>query len=152
MDLILKNLNDTKNVAEKLAQCCSDIQSHCVIYLIGDLGVGKTTFAQYFIRYFGFDRVKSPTYTLVETYQNENIDIHHFDCYRLTDPEELEFIGIREYQKGKSFQLIEWPELGKGALANADISIKLSGNGDTREANISFETELGKSILECAIG
>ena len=152
MDLILKNLDDTKDLGEKLAQCCSKLQCPCVIYLIGDLGAGKTTLAQNFIKYFGFVRVKSPTYTLVETYQNENIDIHHFDCYRLTDPEELEYIGIREYLKPKSLQLIEWPELGKGALEKADISIKLSGNGETRKVKITFQTDLGKSIKECAVG
>jgi|TARA_B100000470_G_scaffold214551_1_gene195999 tRNA threonylcarbamoyladenosine biosynthesis protein TsaE len=152
LDLILKNLDDTKELGEKLAQCCSKLQCPCVIYLIGDLGAGKTTLAQNFIKYFGFVRVKSPTYTLVETYQNENIDIHHFDCYRLTDPEELEYIGIREYLKPKSLQLIEWPELGKGALEKADISIKLSGNGETRKVKITFQTDLGKSIKECAVG
>jgi tRNA threonylcarbamoyladenosine biosynthesis protein TsaE len=152
LDLILKNLDDTKDLGEKLAQCCSKLQCPCVIYLIGDLGAGKTTLAQNFIKYFGFVRVKSPTYTLVETYQNENIDIHHFDCYRLTDPEELEYIGIREYLKPKSLQLIEWPELGKGALEKADISIKLSGNGETRKVKITFQTDLGKSIKECAVG
>ena len=152
MDLILKNLDDTKELGEKLAQCCSKLQCPCVIYLIGDLGAGKTTLAQNFIKYFGFVRVKSPTYTLVETYKNENIDIHHFDCYRLTDPEELEYIGIREYLKPKSLQLIEWPELGKGALEKADISIKLSGNGETRKVKITFQTDLGKSIKECAVG
>ena len=152
MDLILKNLDDTKELGEKLAQCCSKLQCPCVIYLIGDLGAGKTTLAQNFIKYFGFVRVKSPTYTLVETYQNENIDIHHFDCYRLTDPEELEYIGIREYLKPKSLQLIEWPELGKGALEKADISIKLSGNGETKKVKITFQTDLGKSIKECAVG
>jgi len=152
LDLILKNLDDTKELGEKLAQCCTKLQCPCVIYLIGDLGAGKTTLAQNFIKYFGFVRVKSPTYTLVETYQNENIDIHHFDCYRLTDPEELEYIGIREYLKPKSLQLIEWPELGKGALEKADISIKLSGNGETRKVKITFQTDLGKSIKECAVG
>ena len=152
MDLILKNLDDTKELGEKLAQCCTKLQCPCVIYLIGDLGAGKTTLAQNFIKYFGFVRVKSPTYTLVETYQNENIDIHHFDCYRLTDPEELEYIGIREYLKPKSLQLIEWPELGKGALEKADISIKLSGNGETRKVKITFQTDLGKSIKKCAVG
>ena len=152
MDLKLKNLNQTKELAEKLARCCSKIESSCVIYLIGDLGVGKTTFAQYFIRYFGFNKVKSPTYTLVETYQNAIADIHHFDCYRLSDPEELEYIGIRDYLKANSLQLIEWPELGKGSIAKADISIKLSGNGETREAKITFESELSQLIKKCATG
>ena len=152
MDITLKNLNDTKALGEKIAECCSNLQYPFVIYLIGDLGVGKTTLAQNFIQYFGFAKVKSPTYTLVESYQNENVDIHHFDCYRLTDPEELEYIGIREYLKPRSLQLIEWPELGKGALAKPDILIKLSGNGDSRNAKITFQTELGQSIKECAVG
>ena len=152
MDITLKNLDDTKVLGEKIAECCSNLQYPFVIYLIGDLGVGKTTLAQNFIQYFGFAKVKSPTYTLVESYQNENVDIHHFDCYRLTDPEELEYIGIREYLKPRSLQLIEWPELGKGALAKPDILIKLSGNGDSRNARISFQTELGQSIKECAVG
>jgi len=152
LDLKLKNLNQTKELAEKLARCCSKIESSCVIYLIGDLGVGKTTFAQYFIRYFGFDKVKSPTYTLVETYQNTKADIHHFDCYRLSDPEELEYIGIRDYLKENSLQLIEWPELGKGSIAKADISIKLSGNAEYREAKITFESELSQLIKKCATG
>ena len=152
MDITLKNLNDTKALGEKIAECCSNLQHPFVIYLIGDLGVGKTTLAQNFIQYFGFAKVKSPTYTLVESYQNENVDIHHFDCYRLTDPEELEYIGIREYLKPRSLQLIEWPELGKGALAKPDILIKLSGNGDSRNAKITFQTELGQSIKECAVG
>ena len=152
MDLKLKNLDETKELAEIFAKCCTQIESPCVIYLIGDLGVGKTTFAQFFIRYFGFDKVKSPTYTLVETYQNDRADIHHFDCYRLTDPEELEYIGIRDYLKTNSLQLIEWPELGKGSIAKADISIKLSGNAESREAKISFESKLGRSIKKCVIG
>ncbi len=152
MDLILKNLNETKELGEKLAQCCSRIESPCIIYLQGDLGVGKTTLAQFFIQYFGFDKVKSPTYTLVESYQDDKVDIHHFDCYRLTDPEELEYIGIRDFHRVNSLQIIEWPELGKGALAQPDISIKLSGNGDTRKVSIRFESEIGKSIIECAIG
>jgi tRNA threonylcarbamoyladenosine biosynthesis protein TsaE len=64
LDLVLKNLKGTQELAKKLAQCCSDLQSSCVIYLIGDLGAGKTTLAQSFIGHFGFDKVKSPTYTL----------------------------------------------------------------------------------------
>jgi tRNA threonylcarbamoyladenosine biosynthesis protein TsaE len=152
LDLVLKNLHDTQELGEKLAHCCSTLQSSCVIYLIGDLGAGKTTLAQSFIGYFGFNKVKSPTYTLVESYQNEIVDIHHFDCYRLSDPEELEYIGIREYLKPSSLQLIEWPELGKGAIPTADLSIKISGNGEIRIINITPQTETGKSIIECAIG
>ena len=152
MDLVLKNLQETQELGRKLAQCCSAFQSSCIIYLIGDLGAGKTTLAQSFIGYFGFDKVKSPTYTLVESYQNDIIDIHHFDCYRLSDPEELEYIGIREYLKPNSLQLIEWPELGKGAIAHSDLSINISGSREIRTINITSQTEIGKLILECAIG
>ena len=152
MDLVLKNLQETQELGRKLAQCCSTFQSSCIIYLIGDLGAGKTTLAQSFIGYFGFDKVKSPTYTLVESYQNDIIDIHHFDCYRLSDPEELEYIGIREYLKPNSLQLIEWPELGKGAIAHSDLSINISGSGEIRAIVITSQTKVGKLILECAIG
>ena len=152
MNLVLKDLHGTQELGRKLAQCCSNLESSCVIYLIGDLGAGKTTLAQNFIGYFGFDKVKSPTYTLVESYQNELIDIHHFDCYRLSDPEELEYIGIREYLKPNSLQLIEWPELGKGAIAHSDISINISGSGDIRTVIVTSQTKIGKLILECAIG
>jgi tRNA threonylcarbamoyladenosine biosynthesis protein TsaE len=152
LDLVLKNLQETQELGRKLAQCCSTFQSSCIIYLIGDLGAGKTTLAQSFIGYFGFDKVKSPTYTLVESYQNDIIDIHHFDCYRLSDPEELEYIGIREYLKPNSLQLIEWPELGKGAIAHSDLSINIGGSGEIRKIIITSQTEIGKLILECAIG
>jgi len=151
LNLALKDLHGTQELGRKLAQCSSNLESSCVIYLIGDLGAGKTTLAQNFIGYFGFDKVKSPTYTLVESYQNESIDIHHFDCYRLSDPEELEYIGIREYLRPNSLQLIEWPELGKGAIAHSDISINISGSGDIRTVNITSQTKIGKLILECAI-
>ena len=150
MKLVVKNLDETLNLAERLAHCSSSLQSTLVIYLIGELGVGKTSLAQGFIEYFGFERVKSPTYSLVESYQNEVIDIHHMDCYRLNDPEELEYIGIRDYLLPGHLHLIEWPELGKGVIAKADISITLSGDGNQRTINIQTHTEAGKQIIKCA--
>ena len=150
MKLVVKNLDETKALARRLAHCCSSLQSTLVIYLIGELGVGKTALAQGFIQYFGFERVKSPTYSLVESYQNEVINIHHMDCYRLSDPQELEFIGIREYLLSGHLQLIEWPELGKGFIAKADISISLSGDGNQRKINIKSHTETGKKVIKCA--
>ena len=150
MDLVVNNLSETKALARRLAHCCSSLQSTLVIYLIGELGVGKTAFAQGFIQYFGFERVKSPTYSLVESYQNKVINIHHMDCYRLSDPEELEYIGIREYLLPGHMMLIEWPELGKGVIAEADISITLSGDGIQRKINIQTHSETGKQVIKCA--
>ena len=151
MDLTVKNLGETQALATSLAKCCSSLQEVFVIYLIGDLGTGKTTLAQSFIQFFGFNRVKSPTYSLVESYQNESANIHHFDCYRLSDPEELDYIGIREYLSPGSIQLIEWPELGKGAIAKADISISLKGDHDERQINIQSHSDIGKKVIQCAI-
>jgi len=151
LDLVAKNLGETQALATSLAKCCSSSNDVFVIYLIGDLGTGKTTLAQSFIQFFGFDRVKSPTYSLVESYQNKSANIHHFDCYRLSDPEELDYIGIREYLSPGSIQLIEWPELGKGAIAKADISISLKGDHDERQINIQGHSAIGKKVIQCAI-
>ena len=151
MKLVVNNLNETITLSRKLADCCAQLGSSFVIYLIGELGVGKTALAQGFIQYFGFERVKSPTYSLVESYQNEVINIHHMDCYLLNDPEELEYIGIRDYLLSGHLQLIEWPELGKGVIAKADISITISGDGNHRKINIQSHTEAGKQVIKCAI-
>ena len=150
MKFEVNNLNETITLSRKLADCCAQLKSSFVIYLIGELGVGKTALAQGFIQYFGFERVKSPTYSLVESYQNDVINIHHMDCYRLNDPEELEYIGIRDYLSSECLQLIEWPELGKGVIAKADISITLSGDGIQRKININPHTEAGKQVTKCA--
>ncbi len=150
MNLILANEEETKQFSKQLAQCVKEINNTVVIYLQGDLGTGKTTLARGFIQTFGFERVKSPTYSLVESYQNEHINIHHFDCYRLSSPEELDYIGIRDYLKTGDIQLIEWAELGKGAVAKADMTIALSGNNEQRQALISTHTQTGKQLLNCS--
>jgi len=145
----VNNLNETIAFSRKLANCCAQLSSSFVIYLIGDLGTGKTTLAQNFIKYYGFEKVKSPTYSLVESYQNDEINIHHFDCYRLNDPEELEYIGMREYFLDGHIQLFEWPDLGKGMIPDPDISISLSGKDDKRKITITTHTDIGREISRC---
>jgi tRNA threonylcarbamoyladenosine biosynthesis protein TsaE len=147
--LILENEEQTKKFSQQLARCVQGINHAVVIYLEGDLGAGKTTLARGFIQTFGFDRVKSPTYSLVESYQNNDISIHHFDCYRLSDPEELDYIGIRDYLGPNHIQLIEWPTLGKGAIAPADLNITLSGVDEQRVLSIIAHTSIGKQLLQC---
>ena len=119
------------------------------IYLDGTLGMGKTTLSQAIIAGCGWTgRVKSPTYTLVEPYECAALTVVHFDLYRLSDPEELEFIGIRDYLTDASVWLVEWPERGAGVLPPADVVIHFSAAGSARNLTFDARTERGQSLLD----
>lgn len=119
-----------------------------IVFLEGDLGMGKTTLARGFVQACGHTgAVKSPTYTIVEPYELADISLYHLDLYRLTDPEELELMGIRDYFGENSVCLVEWPSRGLGVLPQADIVVVIKSEGSGRRLALEAATDQGRLVL-----
>ena len=121
----------------------------CVVYLAGDLGAGKTTLTRGLLRSLGVTgAVRSPTYTLVEIYELGALTALHLDLYRLSDPAELDNLGLREWASGGHLWLVEWPERGAGRLPGADLVVTLSAGDAGHEIEVAATTDLGARWLE----
>lgn len=141
--ILLPDERATQRCGEAIAEVISGQGG--VIYLHGDLGAGKTTLVRAILRGLGYDgRVVSPSYTLIEPYNAGVLKVFHMDLYRLSDPEELEYLGIRDLDAGEALLLIEWPEHGQNWLPEADMSLRLVDHGEGRKMTLNTSTDQGK--------
>lgn len=135
-----------RGIGEVFKSCVAE--RGLVVFLEGDLGAGKTTLSRGILTAYGHSgAVKSPTYTLVEPYEFAALTVYHFDLYRLGDPEELEYLGIRDYFGPRSICLLEWPARGEGFLPSPDLTLKVSVDGEGRNVNIQGHSALGQIII-----
>lgn len=143
------DLADTTETERLGASLAGRISAPCIIWLEGDLGAGKTTLARGLLHALGHaGNVKSPTYTLVESYRLRDFSLFHLDLYRLADPEELEFLGIRELTGDDTVLLVEWPARGAGFLPPPDAVLTLAIDGDGRRATLQARTPRGERLID----
>lgn len=125
------------------------ISESLVVFLHGDLGMGKTTLARGLLQSLGHSgAVKSPTYTLVEPYEVNRRLVYHFDLYRLGDPEELEYMGIRDYFSEHALCLVEWSERGQGYLPKPDLELFLEPENEGRKLTLCAGSDLGRRVVD----
>ena len=145
-NLTLCSEQDMKAFGKALIDACSE---GGVITLRGDLGSGKTTIVRGALESRGYTRgVRSPTYTLVEHYPLEPLAIAHFDLYRLSDPDELEFLGYRDYLEPHTLCFIEWPEKAEPLLQDAGLRIGLEYHDQCRKIELNAHNNWGQKIVE----
>lgn len=143
--IITSNENETMAAGGELAKEILGIQSDrsIIIFLEGELGAGKTTLTKGILKGFDYQElVKSPTYNLVEIHETKNYKVFHFDLYRISNPIELEEIGIDEYLKESgSVSIFEWPKNGESVLPSPDFHVQISykdtDQNNKRELSIS---------------
>jgi tRNA threonylcarbamoyladenosine biosynthesis protein TsaE len=143
---------ETEALAARFAATCPADGRLTVLFLTGELGTGKTTFARGFLRALGVrEPVRSPTYTLLELYTAGPFTVVHADLYRLQSAAELEPLGLREHARGWHLWLVEWPQRGPGALPNPDLRLTFSVTGGRHALEIASDSPRGADWLTAVI-
>lgn len=147
-DVFCLHLADEAATVEMGKRISQVVKKGAVLFLHGDLGAGKTTLSRGIVQGLGHvGNVKSPTYTLVEPYELADVSVYHFDLYRLGDPEELEYMGIRDYFCDSAICIVEWPEKGLGFIPTPDIKIEMAYQLQQRSITMTALSLRGKSII-----
>lgn len=142
------NLPDEATTAALATRLADALDGGLVVYLHGDLGAGKTSFARALLGALGVgERIKSPTYSLVESYRANGRPAWHLDLYRIADPGELEWLGLDALADSTAVVLVEWPERGHGALPAPDMEVQLGYRGMGRHARLQSKTARGEQAL-----
>ena len=143
-----RTAEDTEDLGRQLAHARPADAALAVLYLSGELGAGKTTFARGFLRALGVaDAVPSPTYTLVELYPAGALTVVHVDLFRVRDAAELESLGLREWARSGHVWLIEWPERGGTRLPPADLTLAFAAGAAGHTIEVGARSALGEGWL-----
>jgi tRNA threonylcarbamoyladenosine biosynthesis protein TsaE len=149
--LSIATADDMCELGRRLGSAIDRAKGPLVVTLRGELGAGKTTLVRGMLRAMAIEgAIRSPTYTLVEPYECGGRTLYHLDLYRVTDPSDVEHLGIRDFMERDALLLVEWPENGGSALPRADLSVQISyvGAGDAaREVALVAATPSGISVL-----
>ncbi|KTD13009.1 tRNA (adenosine(37)-N6)-threonylcarbamoyltransferase complex ATPase subunit type 1 TsaE [Legionella jamestowniensis] len=144
-DMVLPDEHSSEILAAKLAPT---ITPPLILSFSGEIGAGKTTFIRALLRTLGITgAIKSPTFSLVESYQCKHFQLHHFDLYRIHDESELEYIGFRDYFREDSICCIEWPEHAGHFLNKVDMSFSFAVKGHGRLLSIKAASPVGDKLL-----
>ncbi len=148
-DLLKFERIDEPALAGLAARLAPMLAAGGVVFLIGDLGAGKTTFARALLGALGVDaRIKSPTYSLIESYTVDDLAIHHLDLYRIADAGELEWLGLADLMVGPHLLLVEWPEHARGALPQPDLILRLAHAPASRDVVLEASTPRAAQWLQ----
>ena len=143
----LPDADATEDLGRDIAAVIAEQPGAWIFLLQGELGSGKSTLARAILRSLGHEgTVPSPTYTLIEPYELDHLLVYHIDLYRISDAEELEFLGWSDLNDG--IRLIEWPERVPALMPQGDLLISLRYDGEGRVAELTALSDDGALLLD----